>query len=144
MKDMHEMMAMFLMRMIGMNGATEKLINAILDTDSSVTLEQRTAVLAILNGRTTNQRAVSVRQLMEKSQPIGEFPATSSTSQKKYFRRHEAAKHIACSVRQIDLLKHNGDLPFHRLGRRLIVFQREDLEALMRKSRVSLEDGEAV
>ena len=46
----------------------------------------------------------------------------SVTVPRIYLRRHEAARYLACSVRQVDQMKHDGALPFHRLGRRFIVF----------------------
>ena len=54
----------------------------------------------------------------------------------RYLRREQAAAYIGCSLRQLDELKHNGELPFHRLGRRLIVFRIDDLEAFMDRYRV--------
>ena len=54
----------------------------------------------------------------------------------RYLRREEAARYIGCSLRQLDELKHDGELPFHRLGRRLIVFRIDDLEAFMDRYRV--------
>ena len=54
----------------------------------------------------------------------------------RYLRRDQAAKYMGCSLRQLDEFKHEGALPFHRLGRRLVVFRVDDLEAFMNKSRV--------
>jgi len=54
----------------------------------------------------------------------------------RYLRRDQAARYMGCSLRQIDQLKHNGEIPFHRLGRRLIVFRVDDLETFMDSCRV--------
>jgi len=55
-----------------------------------------------------------------------------------YLRRHEAARYLACSVRQIDDLKHNGALPYIYLSRRLIMFKMADLDAFMEKHRIAV------
>jgi len=57
---------------------------------------------------------------------------------KGYLRRHEAAQYIACSVRQLDELKHNGEIPYIYLGRRLIVFKIKDLDDFMERHRVAV------
>jgi excisionase family DNA binding protein len=57
---------------------------------------------------------------------------------KGYLRRHEAARYLACSVRQVDELKHNGALPYIHLGRRLIIFKMADLDAFMEKHRIAV------
>ena len=54
-----------------------------------------------------------------------------------YLRRDEAAKYLGCSLRQIDQLKHDGEIPFYRLGRRLIVFSPDDLDAFMQQHRIT-------
>jgi len=54
----------------------------------------------------------------------------------RYLRREGAARYIGCSLRQLDELKHDGEIPFYRLGRRLIVFRIDDLEAFMDRCRV--------
>lgn len=54
----------------------------------------------------------------------------------RYLRREDAAMYMGCSLRQIDQLKHDGEIPFHRLGRRLIVFRVDDLETFMDQCRV--------
>ena len=59
-------------------------------------------------------------------------------SLRMYLRRPEAAKYLACSVRHIDEMKHDGELPFYRLARKLVVFKTEDLDALMSKRRIDV------
>ena len=122
-----------------MNSATEKLVNAALDMDGTITLEQRNAVLAVLNGRVPRQWP-PLRGILERTPDPFKSPCLAPATPRKYLRRHEAAKHVGCSVRLIDLLKHNGDLPFHRLSRRLIVFKVDDLDSLMERRRIDVSD----
>jgi excisionase family DNA binding protein len=124
-----------------MNSATERAISAVLETDGSVTREQRSAALEILNGRRPPEWPSPPLREPDGCRPDRASAGNRPTEAKVYLRRHEAAKYLGCSVRQIDSLKHDGDLPFHRLGRRLIVFKTEDIEALMRKSRISIKAG---
>lgn len=125
-----------------MTSSTEKIIAAVLENDASVTNEQRTAGLAVLSGRLPHPLpAFLLHRLQEGTtggRPVDEKPA------KRYLRRHAAAEYLGCSVRQVDAFKHNGDLPFVRLGRRLIVFRVEDLDRVMTDRRISAEepDGE--
>ena len=118
-----------------MTATTQKVIEAVLSTDGSITSDQRNAALAVLDGRIPRHWP-PLRELLEASPASCKFSPAPPAAPKKYLRRHEAAKHVGCSVRLIDLLKHNGDLPFHRLGRRLIVFKVDDLERLMSNHRV--------
>jgi len=67
-------------------------------------------------------------------------PATSAVNAEipaRYLRREDAARYVGCSLRQLDTLKSEGAIPFHRLGRRLIVFRVDDLERFMSKCRVA-------
>ena len=57
---------------------------------------------------------------------------------KAYLRRHEAAQYLACSVRQLDELKHDGEIPHIYLGRRLIVFKIKDLDDFMDRHRIAV------
>ena len=41
-------------------------------------------------------------------------------------------------IRTLDALKHDGELPFYRVGRRLIAFKIRDLEAFMQKRRIDV------
>jgi excisionase family DNA binding protein len=122
-----------------MNAATQKVIEKVIDavasTDGSITPDQRDAALAILNGHIPQQWP-PLRQLLERNQTPVSSVNPSSPSLKAYLRRHEAAEYLGCSVRQIDALKHDGELPFHMLGRRLIVFSRTDLDAMMTRRKI--------
>ena len=119
-----------------MNAMTQKVIETVLGADVSVTPDQCDAVMAILNGRIPKQWP-PLRDLLEKYQISLSSSGQNPSAQKTYLRRHEAAKYLGCSVRQIDVMKHDGELPFHMLGRRLIVFSRTDLDALMAKYKVA-------
>jgi excisionase family DNA binding protein len=62
--------------------------------------------------------------------------------EKVYLRRHEAADYLAVSLRQLDEWKANGDLPHIYLGRRLVLFTRNDLDAFMRRNRVAVGESD--
>ena len=114
-----------------MNAAVEKLVIGALDLDPSVTTEQRRAVLDILrHGIRAQPRPMPV-------QPAAHGPQSAV---KPFLRRREAAHYLGCSVRRVDQLKHDGELPFHRIGRRRIVFKTDDLNALMEKTRVAADE----
>lgn len=116
-----------------MNAAIEKLIVATLDLDPSVTIEQRRVVMEILReGIRPRPRPAPMSQAVQPAKPAG----------KPFLRRKEAADYLRCSVRRVDQLKHDGDLSFHRLGRRLIVFKIDDLNALMLRNRVAVDDDD--
>ena len=55
-----------------------------------------------------------------------------------YPRRSETARYLGCSIRTLDALKHDGELPYYRMGPRLIVFKIHDLEAFMQKRRIDV------
>ena len=56
------------------------------------------------------------------------------------YRRLEAAKYLNVSVRTIDQLKHNGDLPFCRVGRKVILFLKKDLDAFLLSRRIAVRE----
>jgi excisionase family DNA binding protein len=58
-------------------------------------------------------------------------------SEKTYFRREEAAEYLCLSIRTLDQLKHDGDLPFCKIGA-VIVFMKRDLDAFMMGSRIAV------
>ena len=51
--------------------------------------------------------------------------------ERRYLRRDEAAAYLNCSLRQLDEWKANGEIKFIQLGRRLVIFRMEDLDAFM-------------
>ena len=119
-----------------MNDSTAKIIDTALDLDGSVSIDARRAAMAVLRGE------LPARWLRQPKGANGENPAVSdsglkdSSRRKTYLRRHEAAEYIGCSVRHIDELKCKGELPFHRLGRKLIVFKADDLDTLVTSRRI--------
>ncbi len=116
-----------------MNAVTEKMVVTALEMDPSVSKEQRSLTLRILKSGVHEVTAAFHVSAMRESKPASQKPTG-----KPYLRRHEAADYLGCSVRQIDQLKHDGDLPYHRLGRRLIVFKVEDLDVLMKNHRIDV------
>ncbi len=119
-----------------MNAMTQKVIETVLGADVSITPDQRDAIMAVLNWRIPKPWP-PLRDLLDRNQISLSSLGQNPSGQKTYLRRHEAAKYLGCSVRQIDVMKHDGELPFHMLGRRLIVFSRIDLDALMAKYKVA-------
>lgn len=79
---------------------------------------------------------VRAKQLLEGGRRALKKATIEDNAPRRYFRREQAAAYIGCSLRQLDELKYQGELPFHRLGRRLIVFRVDDLEAFMDRYRV--------
>ena len=63
---------------------------------------------------------------------------TELDKSQKYLRREQAAEYIGVSLRTLDQLKHDGDIPFYQLSRRLIVYGREDLDVFMESHRVAM------
>lgn len=56
------------------------------------------------------------------------------------YRRAEAARYLNVSVRTIDQLKHDGELPFCMVGRKLILFLRKDLDAFLLSKRIAVRE----
>ena len=56
---------------------------------------------------------------------------------RSYFRRREAAEYIGLSVRTLDQLKADGDLPFCKIGA-VVVFTRMDLDTFMMGNRIAV------
>jgi len=63
---------------------------------------------------------------------------TAVSIRPRFLRRPDAAAYMGCSIRTLDALKHNGVLPFYHLGRRLIVYKREDLDRFMEQHRIAV------
>jgi len=121
-----------------MNVATEKIIRAAIESDRTITADESNAAIAILHGRIPEKPPASLLEFIRQSKfqvgPIHVEPQSVNP----YLRRREAAKYLRCSVRQLDEMKHRGELPFHRFGRRLIVFKTTDLDALIEKRRIDV------
>jgi len=54
---------------------------------------------------------------------------------RSYFRRRNAAEYLGVSVRTLDQLKADGDLPFCKVGA-IVVFIKQDLDAFMLGNRI--------
>jgi len=120
-----------------MNSAIQKAIDSLLESDPSVSPEQRSAALAILDGHMPTKWPFPVREGGTES------PLTLKSTKKqteRYLRRHEAARYLRCSVRQLDAMKADGSLPFCWLGRRMIMFRIEDLDDFMAKHRITVRE----
>ena len=114
-----------------MNAVTERIIVTAMEMDAGISIDQRNTAMRILKYGVGSLPTVPAPRPAEA--PKEAMPPLSS---KPYLRRHEAATYLGCSVRQVDEMKHSGSLPFHRLGRRLIVFKTQDLEKLISRHRV--------
>ena len=121
-----------------MNGAIQKAIDALLESDPSVSPDQRTAAMAILDGHMPRKWPFPLRQ-GELERETNRRPTTAKPS-KRYMRRVEAAQYMGCSVRQLDAMKADGNLPFCWLGRRLVIFRIEDLDDFMARQRVAVRE----
>lgn len=121
-----------------MNGETQAIIEALLEADPGVSDEQRSAALAILDGRMPTKWPFPLRPGALETE-TGPHPKHAKPS-RRYLRRQEAADYLGCSLRQIDAMKADGDIPFCWLGRRLVVFRVEDLDDFMARQRVALRE----
>ena len=110
-----------------MNAFTEKIVTTALEMDASIPSERRNLAMEILKH--------GMAALQGVSRPAGTPQGTPPQPNRPYLRRDEAAKYLGCSVRLVDLMKHDGDLPFHHLGRRLVVFSTRDLDKLTHNDR---------
>jgi excisionase family DNA binding protein len=119
-----------------MNATTSTIICAALDADKSVTTERRNIAIAILNGTVPQHLSDVVGRSFSQTTTVNKTIPNTAAPEKAYLRRREAAKYLGCCVRQIDQFKHDGSLPFCRLGRRLIVFRLVDLDKLMSNRRI--------
>jgi len=122
-----------------MKKSTYAAVKALMDVDRGISPLQRDAVMAILEGGAPDQTAE--RDVFELTLCHGSGAGRKERVQaKEFLRRPEAAQYIGCSVRQLDAMKADGDLPFCCLGRRLIVFRVEDLDAFMQRHRIAVRE----
>jgi len=63
---------------------------------------------------------------------------TISNADRSYLRRPEAAAYLCCSKRHLDQLLADGDLPYYRIGRRIVAIKITDLEAFMEVRRIDV------
>ena len=119
-----------------MNHATQMAVDALLAADASISPDQKLAALEILEGLPWPARPPLAHQ------PTRTEPLTLEGGRKEaprnYLRRPEAARYLGCSVRQLDTMKADGEIPFCYLGRRLIAFRIEDLDEFMSKHRIAI------
>ena len=120
-----------------MRSQTLRAVESILETDTGVSDAQRKTVMGVLRGEAPTLSS-SNRDMMAEVMKLLETAALPKT----YMRRNEAAEYLGCSPRHIDMMKHDGDVPFCRLGGRLIVFKRADLDALMERRRVAVGESQ--
>ncbi len=67
------------------------------------------------------------------------------TIESPWLTKRQAAEYLALSTRSIDYARQRGAIPFHRVGRKVIM-HRDDLDRYMRRFRVdvdALTDGGA-
>ena len=57
---------------------------------------------------------------------------------RRYLRREAAAEYLSCSVRYLDQLKANGEIPFIRMASKIVVYDIEDLDQYMARLKVKV------
>ena len=121
-----------------MNTATHHAIEAILEADTSVSEDEKHAALALLAGKMPSKWPFPLHG--GDGGRVLRIGSDRPKPSKKYMRRQEAAAYLGCSLRQIDAMKADGDLPYCWLGRRLILFRVEDLDDFMSRQRVDMRE----
>ena len=122
-----------------MKKSTIVAVKALLEADGGISPIQRDAIMAILEGAAPKQRIEE--DSVELTPCQGGKPGQKKQVQTgRFLRRPEAARYLGCSVRQLDAMKADGDLPFCCLGRRLIVFRGDDLDAFMERHRIAVRE----
>lgn len=101
-------------------------VMAILETDPSITNEQSDLISEVLNGRLKSTELKTPNPILPPKQ-----------ASKDYMSVKEAAKYITVSSRSIDNYRSCGDLPFHKVGERVIL-KKSDLDAFMEKKRIDV------
>jgi len=119
-----------------MKSQTLRAIEAILEADPGISEKHRRTVMGVLRGElpTPSDAPVDLVAQVTKLLETVKVPKT-------HMRREEAAEYLGCSIRQIDQMKHDGDLPFCKLGGRLIIFKRADLDRVMEESRIAIDEA---
>lgn len=62
----------------------------------------------------------------------------STSIQRGYLGKAEAAFYLGISARTLDSARSRGVLPFYRFGRRRVLFKRDDLDAWLAGMRVCI------
>ena len=120
-----------------MRTQTLRAVEAILESDQGISEKQRKMFMGVLRGELSPPSAAP-SDLMPQIKKL----LDAITVPKTYMRRHEAAEYLGSSIRYIDEVKADGRLPFCRLGGRLIVFKREDLDKFMKETRIAIDEDE--
>ena len=121
-----------------MQATTETAIRAVAATDPGITAEQLSQAIIVLNGLPPERQPNYLAILQEMQETLATLTVPKQERPKPFLRVKEAAAYMACSVRYIDKQKAEGRLPYHRLGRRLKVFSRADLDEFMAKRRIDV------
>ena len=106
-------------------------VMAILETDPSITDEQSDLVSEVLNGRLKKSHLYPPKTESTSS------PTPAKEPPKEFMNKKEAAKYISMSSRSLDNYRSVGDLPFHKIGAK-IIFKKSDLDAFMANWRIDV------
>ena len=107
-------------------------VMAILETDPSVTDEQSDLVTDVLAGRLKKSNLHSPSPHF----PIYARPEPEPKQEPKtYMNMKEAAGYISMSIRSIEKFRAEGELPYHKVGGKVIL-KKSDLDAFMARHRV--------
>jgi excisionase family DNA binding protein len=103
-------------------------VMAVLEMDESISNEQADMVADVLTGRARS---------MPSPAPTSTVPPPSAQllEIKEYMSVPEAAKYISMSRRSIDTFRAEGDLPYHKVGKKVVI-KRSDLDEFMARWRI--------
>lgn len=129
-----------------MNDVLIAAIDAAIRADPSVSPDQREAAIAILAGREPQRLPAFMRHTFKRVQlgdhsPQQPHPAPERTpDDMPYLDRRQAAAYLGVSIRLLDECKARGEIPYIRVGRRKVMFLREDLDRFMTSRRMGRDD----
>ena len=109
-------------------------VMAILETDQSISDEQSDLVSGILNGQI---RRKDLTPVAPAPPPCVSPKPEPKQEPKEYMNMKEAAEYISMSTRSIDKYKAEGELPYHKVGGKVIL-KRGDLDGFMSGRRVDV------
>lgn len=118
-----------------MKDATYKILKPLLQSDPTITPDQEKQVIDILNNKPPEKEPAQISFLEEIKEILTNMPR-----QREYFSKKEAATFLSCSQRYLDARRTDGELPFHMVSRRKIIFKREDLDEFIKKRRIAVKD----
>lgn len=118
----------------GIMTTTETLILAVL----SATEERKETVLRMLRGNLEIAMVRAVVPPRESAKPL----ATNNTRENEFVKagfvgKRTAAKYCALSPRTLDYARGRGDLPYHKVGNK-VLFMTKDLDSFMARYRVEV------